>query len=932
MVGKSDRILKSYLRRIGWKAESPHPDGQRVRGAPQPKWYAMTAEQAAGQLEVPREGLSHEEAARRLTRHGANVLPAAQGKSALRRFFAQFDNVLIYVLLGSAVITALLGHGIDTAVILLVVLLNAVIGYIQEGRAEKALAAISKMISPKASVIREGHRISVNAAELVPGDLLILEPGDRVSADVRLMKARNLRIDEAALTGESVAVEKSVAAVPEDALLGDRSAMAYSGTLVTAGQGTGIVVATGVTSELGRISVMLGRVEKLVTPLIRQMDAFAKQLTFAILALCVATVAFAVFVRSYMVGDAFMAAVGMAVAAIPEGLPAVMTITLAIGVRRMASRNAIIRRLPAVETLGSVSVICSDKTGTLTKNEMTVRVAVLAEATYNVGGVGYAPKGGFSVAGREVDPAGDPVLMRLALAALLCNEASLRHYDGVWNVAGEPMEGALVAFGVKAGYDPDTARKHRPRLDEIPFEAQNRYMATLHRSGEDGALIVVKGAPERILEMCDRQAGRTGDTPIKPAYWNATIDQLASGGHRVVALAMKSMPAGTTELDFADMHNDNGLVLLGLVGLIDPPREEAILAVRECGDAGIRVKMITGDHWSTAKAIARQLCLAEPDNLATGHNLDKLDARALGRVAQATTVFARTSPFNKLQLVEALQADGDVVAMTGDGVNDAPALKRADIGVAMGEKGTEVAKEAADMLLADDNFASIVAAVREGRTVYDNLIKVIAWTLPTSFGETLIIAAAILFGWTLPVTPVQILWINTVTVGALGLVLAFEPAEADVMRRPPRVPGEPLLSGFLIWRIVLVSILFAIIAFAIFRWAEQSGRSHVEARTIVVNTIVVMEVFYLFSVRYLRMTSLTIEGLFGTRAVLLGVASIIALQLAFTYTPVMRALFDTRPLTLMDGLLVIGAGALLFTILEIEKLLRRYATSLYSRD
>jgi magnesium-transporting ATPase (P-type) len=432
--------------------------------------------------------------------------------------------------------------------------------------------------------------------------------------------------------------------------------------------------------------------------------------------------------------------------------------------------------------------------------------------------------------------------------------------------------------------------------------------------------------------MCDRQAGRTGDTPIKPAYWNAAIDQLASGGHRVVALAMKSMPAGTTELDFADMHNDNGLVLLGLVGLIDPPREEAILAVRECGDAGIRVKMITGDHWSTAKAIARQLCLAEPDNLATGHNLDKLDARALGRVAQATTVFARTSPFNKLQLVEALQADGDVVAMTGDGVNDAPALKRADIGVAMGEKGTEVAKEAADMLLADDNFASIVAAVREGRTVYDNLIKVIAWTLPTSFGETLIIAAAILFGWTLPVTPVQILWINTVTVGALGLVLAFEPAEADVMRRPPRVPGEPLLSGFLIWRIVLVSILFAIIAFAIFRWAEQSGRSHVEARTIVVNTIVVMEVFYLFSVRYLRMTSLTIEGLFGTRAVLLGVASIIALQLAFTYTPVMRALFDTRPLTLMDGLLVIGAGALLFTILEIEKLLRRYATSLYSRD
>jgi magnesium-transporting ATPase (P-type) len=392
---------------------------------------------------------------------------------------------------------------------------------------------------------------------------------------------------------------------------------------------------------------------------------------------------------------------------------------------------------------------------------------------------------------------------------------------------------------------------------------------------------------------------------------------------------MKPMPAGTAELSFADVQN--GLVLIGLTGLIDPPREEAIAAVSECRSAGIGVKMITGDYWATAQAIARQLGLMAADSVANGHGLDELDAQSLRDVARGTTVFARTSPQNKLQLVEALQADGDVVAMTGDGVNDAPALKRADIGVAMGEKGTEVAKEAADMLLADDNFASIVAAVREGRIVYDNLIKVIAWTLPTSFGETLTIAAAILLGWTLPVTPVQILWINTVTVGALGLVLAFEPAEADVMRRPPRVAGEPLLSGFLIWRIVLVSILFAIIAFTIFGWAERSGRSHEEARTIVVNTIVVMEVFYLFSVRYLRMTSMTLEGFLGTRAVLLGVGSIIVLQLAFTYTPVLQSLFDTRPMTLMDSLLVVGAGILLFIVLEIEKLLRLYAVALYAR-
>jgi len=918
----SDRGLKSYLRRIGRRPESRDPNSKGARDAPRPAWHAMTAEQAADDLVASGEGLSLEEAAGRLARFGPNVLPAAVGKSALRRFFAQFDDVLIYVLLASAVVTALLRHGVDTAVILFVVLLNAIIGFIQEGRAEKALEAIRKMISPKASVLREGGRLTVNAADLVPGDLLILEPGDRVTADVRLTKARNLRIDEAALTGESVAVEKSTEPVAANALLGDRSAMAYSGTLVTAGQGTGIVVATGVASELGRISLMLGRVEQLVTPLIRQMNAFAKQLTVAILGLCAATVAFAVLVRSYTLGDAFMAAVGMAVAAIPEGLPAVMTITLAIGVQRMASRNAIIRRLPAVETLGSVSVICSDKTGTLTKNEMTVRVAVLAEATYEVGGVGYAPKGGFSIAGRDVDPASDPVLMQFALAALLCNEAGLRRCDGVWSVAGDPMEGALVAFAVKAGHDSDDARKQRARLDEIPFEAKHRFMATLHRSGEDGALIVLKGAPERVLDMCDRQAGRAGPMPIDHGYWHRNIDRLASEGHRVVALAMKPMPAGTAELRSADVQN--GLVLLGLVGLIDPPREEAIAAVGECRTAGIRVKMITGDYWATAQAIAGQLGLVDADSVATGHDLDELDAQALRRVAHAKTVFARTSPQNKLQLVEALQADGSVVAMTGDGVNDAPALKRADIGVAMGEKGTEVAKEAADMLLSDDNFASIVAAVREGRIVYDNLIKVIAWTLPTSFGETLIVAAAILLGWTLPVTPVQILWINTVTVGALGLVLAFEPAEADVMRRPPRVARESLLSGFLIWRIVLVSILFAIFAFAMFGWAEQNGRSDEEARTIVVNTIVVMEVFYLFSVRYLRMTSLTLRGVLGTRAVLLGVGSIIVLQLAFTYTPVMQWLFDTRPMALMDGLLVVGVGVLLFVVLEIEKLLRRY--------
>ncbi len=889
--------------------------------APQQAWHAKAVDETLEELETPREGLSSDEAGRRLARFGPNELPAEAGSSQLRRFLAQFDNVLIYVLLVSAMITALLGHGVDTVVILLVVLLNAVIGFIQEGRAEQALEAIRKMISPKASVLREGRRVTIDAANVVRGDLLLLEPGDRVTADVRLLRTRNLRIDEAALTGESVAVAKSTGRVPAGAALGDRSAMAYSGTLVTTGQGTGVVVETGIGTELGRISVMLGRVQQLVTPLIRRMNEFARQLTVAILALCVATIAFAVLARDYALGDAFMAAVGMAVAAIPEGLPAVMTITLALGVQRMAQRNAIIRRLPAVETLGSVSVICSDKTGTLTKNEMTVRAAVLADRTYEVGGVGYAPKGGVSVSGREVDPASDPILMQLSLCGLLCSEADLRDRDGDWAVSGDPMEGALVAFAMKAGNDVDKTRRQRPRIDEIPFEAERRYMATLNRFTDDGAIIFVKGAPERVMDMCDRQLERRGEVAVDRSYWNDQVDQLARQGHRVVGLASKPAPVGLTDLTPSDA--EHGLVFLGLVGLIDPPREEAIAAVSECHAAGIDVKMITGDYWATAKAIADQLGLGGSDRVATGRRLDTLDGEGLARVAVETTVFARTSPENKLKLVEALQADGAVVAMTGDGVNDAPALKRADIGVAMGEKGTEVAKEASDMLLADDNFASIVAAVREGRIVYDNLIKVIAWTLPTSFGETLIIAAAIALGWTLPVTPVQILWINMVTVGTLGLVLAFEPAESDVMRRPPRFAGEAILSGFLLWRTVLVSVLFAILAFGVFSWAEEAGRAPELARTIVVNTIVVMEVFYLFSVRYLRMTSLTLQGVLGTRPVLIGVASITVLQLAFTYVPAFQWLFDTRPVTLTDGLVILGVGVLLFVLLELEKFLRR---------
>jgi magnesium-transporting ATPase (P-type) len=884
-------------------------------------WHAVPVEEALLALATGDDGLDGQEASRRLAGHGRNRLPVAKPRGAFRRFLAQFDNLLIYVLLASAAITLTLGHGTDAAVIAAVVLLNAAIGFVQEGRAERALSAIRGMLAPHASVMRGGHRLTVEAETLVPGDLVLLDPGDRVPADLRFLRTRNLRIEEAALTGESVPVDKSPAPVGAEAPLGDRSSVAFSGTLVAAGRGAGVVVATGADTEIGRVSALVGAVETLRTPLLRQMDGFARRLTFVVLGLSAAIFAFAVLARDYAAEDAFLVVVGIAVAAIPEGLPAVMTIALAIGVRRMAARNAIVRRLPAVETLGSVAIICTDKTGTLTRNEMTVAAAVTSAATFAVSGEGYDPSGAVQHGEEEIDPAKHPVLGELARAALLCNDAALRRSDAGWVVDGDPMEGALVAFANKVGFDTQTLRPQLPRSDEIPFDAQHRFMATLHHDHAVGAFLCLKGAPEQVLAMSGRQRGPAGDEPLDPVAWRERVEALAALGQRVLAVATKPMPPETRELAFADA--ESGLTLLGLLGLIDPPREEAVAAVRDCQAAGIRVKMITGDHAATAVAIARQLGIENPHAVATGAELDGLDDAALRRAARDTDVFARTAPEHKLRLVEALQADGAVLAMTGDGVNDAPALKRADIGVAMGRKGTEAAKEAAEMVLADDNFASIVAAVREGRTVYDNLKKVIAWTLPTNGGEALTIIGAILIGLTLPITAVQILWINMVTAVALGLTLAFEPSEPGAMHRPPRATDEPLLSGFVIWRIIFVSILFVIGTFGMFFWAESRGLSLEEARTLVVNTIVVMEIFYLFSVRFQHGPSLTWSGVLGTPAVLIGVGLVILLQLAFTYAPPLQALFDTRPVGLSDGVAVVGAGVILLAVLEFEKLIRR---------
>ncbi len=881
-------------------------------------WHALEPGESLTALGTRSDGLDATEAARRLAIWGPNRMPRGPHRGALRRLAEQFHNLFIYMLMAAGGVAVALDHMVDALVIFAVVIANAVIGFVQEGRAEKALEAIRGLIDPRASVIRHGHRQTVPADQVVPGDIVLLEAGDRVPADLRLVRSRNLRIDEAILTGESVPVDKAIGPVDVAAPLGDRLCMAHSGTFVTAGQGTGVVIGIGAATELGRISVMIGAVERLETPLVRQMDQFARQVTFAILGVSGLVFLYAAFVQAYSLDDAFMVVVGLAVAAIPEGLPAVMTVTLAVGVQRMARRNAIIRRLPAVETLGAVSVICSDKTGTLTRNEMTVTAVVTADRRIVVEGVGYRPEGGFAVeGGAAVDPAADPVLEDVTLAALLCNDAEIRQSGEDWIVDGDPMEGALVSLACKAGHDITAARTGFVRRDEIPFDARHRYMATLNARDARRPVAYVKGAPERIVEMCAWAATQEGEALIDLDWWRREIERLGTDGQRVIAIACRAMPEQAGEIAPGDV--EGGLTLLGLVGLIDPPRPEAVAAVAECRSAGIRVKMITGDHASTARAIALQLGLAADPVAVTGQELDGLDEAEFRRQAQVSTVFARTSPEHKLRLVEALQQDGSVIAMTGDGVNDAPALKRADVGVAMGGKGTEAAKEASEMVLADDNFASIVAAVREGRTVHDNLTKVITWTLPTNGGVSMTIILAILFGLTLPVTPVQILWINMITVVALGLTLAFEPTELGAMQRPARQAGERILSGRLLWRVLFVSALMVVGTFGMFGWAEARNLPIETARTMVVNTLVVMEIFYLFSVRYVHGPSLTWRGVFGTPAVLIGVGIVVLVQFAFTYLPPMQAVFGTRDLSIGDGVAIVGVGVALLVIVEIEK-------------
>jgi len=898
--------------------------------APQPAWHALPVPDALARLGSGEAGLTAAEAAARLAQHGPNVIRREEGPGPLRVLLRQFKDPIVYLLLGSAAVAMALGKGLDGAVVLGAVLVNAIIGFVQEYRAGKAVAALSRMVPDTATVIRAGHRVAVPAADLVPGDVVAVASGDRVPADARLVQARQLRVEEAALTGESVPVAKDPAAVAGDAGLGDRRGMLFGGTHVTSGTGLALVVATGRETELGRISAMLETVTDLETPLTRALAKVGGWLTLGVLGLGLALLGIGLL-RGYSFADGLMVAITIAVAAIPEGLPAIITIALAIGVQRMARRRAVVRHLPSVETLGSTTVICSDKTGTLTRNEMTVQALwTPAGGGYEVGGVGYAPEGLVSKGGAALGEL-PPDLQEALRAALLCNDASLVREGEAWHVAGDPTEGALVTAAEKGGLAAEALRTAWPRLDAIPFESERRYMATLHRSPEGEAVLYVKGAPEAVVPRTAAPAGSSHAAAL------AEAEALAGQGMRVLALAARRLPAGTSSVDDADA--EGGLTLLGLAGMIDPPRPEAVAAVGRCHAAGVTVKMITGDHQGTAEAIGARLGLTRPGVRAvTGAEIGAMDDAALAAAVREANVFARVAPEHKLRLVRALQAQGNVVAMTGDGVNDAPALKQADIGVAMGITGTAVSKEASDVVLADDNFATIAAAVEEGRRIYDNLVKSLAFVLPTNLGLGFILVASVIafplhevngvLEPLLPMLPTQLLWVNLVASVTLSIPLAFEVAERNVMHRPPRAPSAPLFGTFVVMRTLLVAVLMAAGSIGLFLWEYHGELARVghetalaEARTMAVTTVIFFQAFYLLNCRSMLEPAWKI-GFFSNRAVFAGIGLLLLLQAGFVYLPFMQVVFDTRALALEAVLLSAAVGAMVLPVVTLEKVLR----------
>lgn len=890
-------------------------------------WHQLAASEILILLNTAiANGLSVEEVKSRQAIHGPNRLSSKGQTPAWLRFLHQFNQPLVYLLLIASGVTAYLQEWVDSGVIFGVVMVNAIVGYLQEAKAEKAIDALSRMVVTETTVRRGGRKMRVHSEELVPGDVVLLQSGDKVPADLRLFTVRNLQVDESALTGESVPVGKHSDVLALDTILAERKNLAYAGTLVTYGQAEGVVWAIGNQTETGRIASLIASVTELSTPLTRKIAEFSKLLLWIIMGLAVVTFAVGIL-RGQPPVQMFMAAVALAVGAIPEGLPAAVTITLAIGVSRMAKRQAIIRKLPAVETLGSTTVICSDKTGTLTENQMTVQEIWAGGRFFEVTGAGYEAVGEVKQEGALFSVSTDRALHEVLKAGLLCNDTQLQHEDGRLTVQGDPTEAALLVAARKGGLVEAELHNRHARIDSIPFESEHQFMATLHHGGNPDRVIYKKGAVERLLDHSDHMLSASGEQiPLDRAAVRAHADAMAAKGLRVLAFARREVPLEHSKLEHH--HVKQGLTFLGLQGMIDPPRAEAIQAVARCQQAGIAVKMITGDHALTAAAIADRIGLqGERDTQGalraiTGRELEKLSDDEFLAVAAKYGVFARVAPEQKLRLVKALQTQNHVVAMTGDGVNDAPALKQADIGIAMGKSGTDVAKGAADMLLTDDNFASIEAAVEEGRGVFDNLTKFIVWTIPTNLGEGLILLAAIFLGLELPALPVQLLWVNMMTATFLGLMLVFEPKEPDLMDRQPRNPSEPILTHPLFMRTGLVTLILVAGAFGLFLWEQQmAGATIQEARTLVINTIVMVEIFYLLNCRSLS-RSVTSLGWFSNRWLLAGVGAMLLAQLFFTHLPVMNRWFHTAPIGINGWLHVLAVGLASFLIVGFEKWVR----------
>lgn len=880
--------------------------------------YQQTIDVVLAQKQSHPGGLSAAEAAERLRTYGPNALPEKKGKPAWRRFLAHFNDVLIYVLLVAAALTAVMGHWVDTLVILGVTVINALIGHIQESNAEKSLESIRNMLSSDAGVQRNGKHETLPTRDLVPGDIVILRAGDRVPADMRLIETHNLRVEEAILTGESTVVDKTTDVLDGELPLGDRTNMLFSGTTISAGSGVGVVTATGQETELGHINQMMAGIEKHRTPLLVQMDKLGKAIFVIILAMMAALFVFSLALRDIPLGELLLSLISLAVAAVPEGLPAIISIILSLGVQAMARQRAIIRKLPTVETLGAMTVVCSDKTGTLTMNEMTVKAVITADCCYRVEGDSYEPKGGIYLEGSDapVQIKAGSVLETYLRTIDLCNDSHIIQDErGLWGITGGPTEGALKVLAAKAQLEPVDAQL----VAKIPFDSQYKYMATRQKIGNEERVLIT-GAPDVIFSLCRQQMSKQGPVAFDAHYWEEEMARFARQGLRMVAAAYKPANVGSTTLTHDDLRE--GLVFLGIAGMMDPPRPEAIDAIHACQNAGIRVKMITGDHPQTAMSIGGMLGIANSRQAMTGYQLEHMDDAELAKAAVEYDIFARTSPEHKLRLVKALQDNGEVVGMTGDGVNDAPALRQADVGIAMGIKGTEVTKEAADMVLTDDNFATIASSVKEGRRVYDNLKKTILFIMPTNLAQGLLIIIALLAGNIIPLTPVLILWMNMATSATLSFGLAFEAAERNVMHRPPRKTGQHVMDAFAIWRVAFVGTMIAVAAFILEAWLAPRGHSPEFIRTVLLQMLVTAQWVYMINCRSSDSFSLNM-GLLRNKGIWLVSGVLLLMQLVIIYVPVMQAMFGTEGLPLRYWFITLASGMAMFLVVEVEKRLTR---------